>query len=89
MSEQQGDLRHLETLDRDLARYSNLEMATNYVSRLMVGVGISLVFVLLAGVTAMLFFGQENNSIIVIIAVTPASKTKTSDMPTPTMRRDT
>lgn len=68
MTEKQGDLRHLETLDRDLARYSNLEMATNYVSRPMVGVGVSLVFVLLAGVTAMLFFGQENNALIVIIA---------------------
>ena len=31
MTEQQGDQRHLETLDRDLARYSNLETATNYV----------------------------------------------------------
>ncbi len=68
MTEEQGDLRHLETLDRDLERYSNLESATNYVSRPLVGTGISLVFVLLAGIAAMLLFGQENNSVIVVIA---------------------
>jgi PiT family inorganic phosphate transporter len=68
MADQQGDPRHLETLDRDLARYSNLEMATNYASRPMVGPGISLVFVLLAGIAAMLFFGQTSNSLIVAIA---------------------
>lgn len=68
MSDQQGDPRHLETLDRDLGRYSNLEMATSYVSRPLVGPGIALVFVVLAGLGAMLFFGQESNSLIVIVA---------------------
>jgi PiT family inorganic phosphate transporter len=68
MAEPQGDLRHLETLDRDLARYSNLEIATAYVARPMVGSGISLVFVLSAGIAAMLFFGQSNNALIVFIA---------------------
>jgi PiT family inorganic phosphate transporter len=68
MTEQQGDPRHLDTLDRDLDRYSNLEIATSYVSRPMVGSGIALVFVLLAGITAMLFLGQSNNSMIVAIA---------------------
>ncbi|MEP3299932.1 MAG: inorganic phosphate transporter [Pseudoruegeria sp.] len=68
MSDQNGDPRHLETLDRDLARFSNLELATSYVSRPLVGPGISLVFVLLAGLAAALFFGQANNGFIVIIA---------------------
>lgn len=68
MSDQQGDPRHLETLDRDLGRYSNLEMATSYVSRPLVGPGIALVFVVLAGLGATLFFGQESNSLIVIVA---------------------
>lgn len=68
MTDQQGDPRHLETLDRDLARYSNLELATNFASRPLIGLGISLVFVLMVGIGAMLFFGQSNNSIIVIIA---------------------
>ncbi len=68
MTQQQGDPRHLETLDRDLARFSNLENATQYAARPMVGIGISFVFVVLAGLAAMLFFGQENNTVIVVIA---------------------
>lgn len=68
MTEQQGDPRHLETLDRDLARYSNLELATTYVARPMIGLGIALVFIVLAGLAAMLFFGQTSNSLIVVIA---------------------
>ncbi|MEM9584927.1 MAG: inorganic phosphate transporter [Pseudomonadota bacterium] len=68
MTDQQGDPRHLETLDRDLARFSNFELATSYVGRPMVGVGISFVFIVLAGIVAMLFFGQESNALIVIIA---------------------
>jgi len=68
MTDNHGDPRHLETLDRDLARYSNLELATNYVSRPMVGPGISLVFVVLAGLAAAVFFGQSTNAFIVIAA---------------------
>ncbi|SFR42857.1 inorganic phosphate transporter [Litoreibacter janthinus] len=69
MSEQpKGDPRHLETLDRDLARYSNLEMATSYVSRPIVGPSIALVFIVLAGLAAAMIFGQANNSLIVIVA---------------------
>ena len=64
----QGDLRHLDTLDRDLARYSRLEIATQYVARPIVGPSIALVFIVLAGLAAALFFGQTNNSMIVIVA---------------------
>lgn len=64
----EGDPRHLETLDRDLARYSNLELATNYVSRPLIGTGIAFLFVVIAGLAAALFFGEANNSLIVIIA---------------------
>ncbi|SHF22623.1 inorganic phosphate transporter, PiT family [Litoreibacter ascidiaceicola] len=66
--QQQGDPRHLETLDRDLARYSNLEMATSYVSRPIVGPSIAFVFIVLAGLAAAMIFGQANNSLIVVIA---------------------
>ena len=68
MTEQRGDPRHLDTLDRDLARFSKLEIATNMVARPTVGIGISLVFVTLAGVAAMLLFGQESNTLIVVVA---------------------
>ena len=68
MTQNQDDSRHLETLDRDLARYSNLELASHYTSRPLVGPGISLVFVLLAGIMAMVFFGEQSNSFVVVIA---------------------
>ena len=64
----QGDPRHLETLDRDLARFSYLETATTMVARPTVGLGVSFVFVVLAGLAAMLFFGQANNTFIVVVA---------------------
>jgi len=63
-----GELRHLETLDRDLDRYSSLEIATQYVSRPIVGPAIALLFIVLAGLAAALFFGQTNNALIVIVA---------------------
>lgn len=68
MSHQDEDLRHLDTLDRDLARISNLELATGYAARPIVATGLALVFVILAGIAAMLFLGQTNNSVIVVIA---------------------
>ncbi|SFS20381.1 inorganic phosphate transporter [Yoonia litorea] len=68
MTDESGDARHLETLDRDLARFSNLETATNMVARPMVGIGISFLFIMLAGLTASLFFGLTNNGIIVVVA---------------------
>ncbi|ASM73410.1 MULTISPECIES: inorganic phosphate transporter [Roseobacteraceae] len=68
MSDTEGDPRHLETLDRDLARFSNVELAALYVSRPMVSTGIALIFVVMAGLAAALFFGQANNSVIVVVA---------------------
>ncbi|MGB1087199.1 MAG: inorganic phosphate transporter, partial [Alphaproteobacteria bacterium] len=58
----------LETLDRDLRRFSNLEQATSFVGRPIVGSGIALMFILLAALFAALLFGQTNNTMIVIIA---------------------
>jgi PiT family inorganic phosphate transporter len=68
MNDQQSDLRHLDTLDRDLDRFSSLGSATNIIARPMVGLGISFVFVVVAGIASMLFFGSENNTIIVVAA---------------------
>ncbi|MGJ8622818.1 MAG: inorganic phosphate transporter [Yoonia sp.] len=67
-AENEGDPRHLDTLDRDLARFSNLELATNYVSRPLIGTGIALLFVMVAGIVAAIVFGEANNSFIVIMA---------------------
>ncbi len=68
MTDNKGDPRHLETLDRDLARFSNLESATSMVAKPMVGLGVSFVFVVLAGLAAMLFFGEANNTFLVVVA---------------------
>ncbi|KAA2315010.1 inorganic phosphate transporter [Pseudooceanicola sediminis] len=57
-----------QTLDRDLNRFSRVEYATNYVSRPLVGVGVSLVFIVLASLAAALIIGQEPGSLIVIAA---------------------
>ena len=62
------EARHLETLDRDLGRFSNIELAASYVSRPLVGTGIALVFMVLAGIAAALLFGQANNAVLVIVA---------------------
>jgi len=62
------EARHLETLDRDLGRFSNLEKATAYVSRPLVAPGVALAFVLVAGLGAMLAFGQTGNTLIVAMA---------------------
>ncbi len=68
MSNNDFEPRHLETLDRDLGRLSNLEVATAYVGRPLVGPGIALVFIVLAGLLATVFFGESSNTFIVVIA---------------------
>ncbi len=66
----QNDLNqdHLETLDRDLGRLSSLESATAYVARPLVGPGLALVFIVIAGLFASAFLGSFNHSLIVIVA---------------------
>jgi PiT family inorganic phosphate transporter len=68
MSNNDFEAGNLETLDRDLGRLSNLEKATAYAARPMVGPGVSLVFIVLASLLAAIFFGQSNNTLIVIVA---------------------
>lgn len=57
-----------KTLDRDLGRISKLESATLYASKPMVGMGISLVFIILAGLLAALLFEGGTSSYVVIAA---------------------
>jgi len=57
-----------KTLDRDLNRIGQLEMATNYVARPMVGLGIALAFILLAFLIAIIWFGGTEGSLIVAAA---------------------
>jgi len=56
------------TLDKDLNRIARVEYATQYVSRPMVGIGVSLTFILLTALGAALVFGVQPTSYIVIAA---------------------
>ena len=57
-----------KTLDKDLGRINQVEVATQYISRPLLGLGLSLVFIVLAGLASMLFFGQQPTSFVVIAA---------------------
>ncbi len=62
------DSKHWETLDRDLNRISQLELATAYVARPLVGPGIALAFIVLAGAAAAVFLGSTPASFVVVAA---------------------
>ncbi|NOE16834.1 inorganic phosphate transporter [Ruegeria atlantica] len=68
MTDKNYEARHLETLDRDLRRFSRLEMATAQAGRPFVGSGIALAFIVVAGLVAAFLFGQGNNALVVVIA---------------------
>ena len=58
-----------KTLDRDLGRLNQLELATQYCSRPLVGPFIALVFLLVAGTGSMFFFDEKPSLIIVAAAI--------------------
>ena len=58
-----------KTLDRDLGRFSQVELATQYVSRPLVGIVISLAFLVIAGIGSTLFFEERPSLIIVVAAI--------------------
>ena len=60
--------RQWKTLDRDLNRIAILENATGYVSRPMVGPGIALVFIVLAGLAAAVLLGTTPINFVVVAA---------------------
>lgn len=57
-----------KTLDKDLGRLSQMEYAAQYVARPLVGMGIALVFLVLAGLGSLLFIGEQPVSVIVLAA---------------------
>lgn len=68
MTDQHADPYQLKTLDSDLNRQSNLALATSYIGRPVFGTGVALLFVVLAGLAAMMFFNQSGSSMTVTIA---------------------
>ncbi|EDQ03954.1 Sulfate permease CysP [Sulfitobacter indolifex] len=65
-SEPQGS--QWKTLDKDLNRISQVELAATYVARPLVGPGIALAFIVVAGAVAAVFFGHQPSSFVVIAA---------------------
>ena len=59
---------HWKTLDRDLGRFSSLEYGAQLVSRPMMGIGIAVAFIIIAGLASTLFFGGSQTSYVVIAA---------------------
>ncbi|AXT25785.1 anion permease [Ruegeria sp. AD91A] len=68
MTDKNHEARHLETLDRDLRRFSRLELATAQAGRPFVGSGIAIAFIVIAGLLAAFLFGQGSNTLVVVIA---------------------
>ena len=68
MANNDYEQRHLETLDRVLGRFSALERATSYANRPLMGLAVSRVFIVLAGVIAFYLFGNTGNTVVVVIA---------------------
>jgi inorganic phosphate transporter, PiT family len=57
-----------KTLDKDLGRVGHLEYASQIVARPMIGAGIALVFIVLTGFAALVFFDREPISYVVVVA---------------------
>jgi len=60
--------RQWKTLDRDLGRISQVELAAAYVSRPMIAPGIALAFMVVAGLIAAVFLGETPVNMIVVMA---------------------
>ncbi|PWG17818.1 inorganic phosphate transporter [Salibaculum griseiflavum] len=56
------------TLDKDLGRISQLEYASNYVARPMVGLGIALAFMVVVGLLAGFLWGGQPTSLVIVAA---------------------
>ncbi len=62
------DANQWKTLDKDLGRIGQLELAAQYVSRPMAASGIALAFIAIAALGAALFFGAQTSSYVVVVA---------------------
>ena len=62
------DANQWKTLDKDLGRIGQLELATQYVARPMVGFGLALAFIVIAALIAAVFFAAEPTNYVVVAA---------------------
>ncbi len=68
MPDRDFDPKHFDTLDRDLGRITTLEQAAGFVGRPVVGKGIAFLFVVAVALFAVLAFGDENNTLLIVLA---------------------
>ncbi|WP_460273987.1 inorganic phosphate transporter [Celeribacter sp. ULVN23_4] len=68
MSDTEDHGKQWKTLDKDLNRISQFELATFHIARPMVGLGVALAFIIVAGLMAALLFGGQQGSAVVIAA---------------------
>ena len=62
-----------KTLDTDLNRISQVENAADYIGRPMVGPGIALAFMVIAGLCAAVFFGATPINFVIVFYIIVSS----------------
>ena len=62
------ETKHLETLDRDLGRFSSLETASSYVTKPLVAPALALIFIIIVGILAATTLSGVSNTVIIVVA---------------------
>ncbi|TMV61265.1 inorganic phosphate transporter, partial [Thioclava sp. BHET1] len=68
MTDRDADPHRLRTLDRDLGRISNLELATGHVGRSIAVIGLAFVFIVLAALAGAEVFDERSHGLIIFVA---------------------
>jgi PiT family inorganic phosphate transporter len=68
MADNDLETKHLETLDRDLGRFSSLETASSYVTKPLVAPALALIFIIIVGILAATTLSGVSNTVIIVVA---------------------
>ena len=68
MADNDLETKHLETLDRDLRRFSSLETASSYVTKPLVAPALALIFIIIVGILAATTLSGVSNTVIIVVA---------------------
>jgi PiT family inorganic phosphate transporter len=68
MADNDLEAKHLETLDRDLGRFSSLETASSYVTKPLVAPALALIFIIIVGILAATTLSGVSNTVIIVVA---------------------
>ncbi|MCU0814996.1 MAG: inorganic phosphate transporter [Cypionkella sp.] len=64
----QGPINQWKTLDKDLNRFAQLEQATAFVAQPMVAISVSILFILVSALGAVVFAGASSSTMIIVVA---------------------